>query len=235
MTDEKRLLDDPTIDAALRSALEAGRAEVPSAERLASIAAKLPPIPTGPGGGAGGGGGAGAPPPLPMNGLPVAAKLLIAGAGIAAAVGLGAVAMNSGSTAAPPSSVTTVSSTILVPSVTASAPMASASVAPSAATKPVIVPTPSVSAPPPDPALDTSLVEEASRVVATQPDVALAKCAEHEKLFPKSSLAEERDRIAIEALVHLHRDAEARTRAATFAKRYPGSAYQRRIDALFGD
>ena len=40
--------------------------------------------------------------------------------------------------------------------------------------------------------------------------------------------------IAIDALVRLGRRPEAETRAARFAKAYPGSSHKTRIDALLG-
>ena len=44
MSDPKRLLDDD-IDGSLREALDAGRREAPSNERLDAILARLPPDP----------------------------------------------------------------------------------------------------------------------------------------------------------------------------------------------
>lgn len=240
MTDENRWLDDPSLDASLRDALEAGKREVPSAERLAAIAAALPPLPPGgPGGGGGGGaGGAGggsvAPP---AAGLSIAAKALLGAGALAAAIGATAVVRGVLADAPPdaPSASTILVPTVSAPPVASSAAAVAPSTSVSVASHPTFVRPPvSAMVAAPDPARDSALVEEASRAMST-PDVALDKCNEHERLFPKSALAEERDRLRIEALVKLHRDAEAKTRRDAFAARYPGSAYQRRIDALFVD
>lgn len=247
MTDEKRLLDDSTTDDALRRALDAGRSEVPSADRLAAIAAKLPPIGPGPGGGGGGGGGAGGGGAGGVTagavggGLPFAAKVALGVVALAAAAGIGAVAIGGGSPSDTGAASASVSASASVAAPASASVAASVSVSvPASASAAASVP--SITRPPasalvaaPDPKLDGALVDEAARLVGTDPTTALAKCDEHARLFPKSSVAEERERIAIEALVHLGRRAEAHTRADAFAKRFPGSAYQRRIDALFAD
>jgi hypothetical protein len=61
---------------------------------------------------------------------------------------------------------------------------------------------------------------------------ALTATTEHGQWFPAGALAEEREAIAIEALVRLGRHADARTRLTAFARRYPGSTYRWRLDAL---
>jgi hypothetical protein len=45
----------------------------------------------------------------------------------------------------------------------------------------------------------------------------------HAARFPAGKLTEEREAIAVQALVVLHRTEEARARAARFQQRYPGS------------
>lgn len=52
---------------------------------------------------------------------------------------------------------------------------------------------------------------------------ALASCNEHERQFPKGELAEEREAIAIQALVQSQRAGEARDRANRFRQSYPKS------------
>jgi hypothetical protein len=131
---------------------------------------------------------------------------------------------------APPTSVS--AATVVVPA----PPAPTTSSAPSVA----VVPAPSHAAshaaapPPPDPALEVSLLQDAHDALATAPETALARCAEQERLFPKSTVAQEREVIAIDALLRLHRDTEARGRAAAFSAHFPGSASQRRVDALLG-
>jgi len=228
MSDPKRLLDDD-IDATLRGALDAGRREAPSDQRLEAILARLPTEPGG--GGGGGGGGVGAAKPmgaLTKAALGFGAFALVGGAALLlvppreAAVGPVAMPTTSASTAAAPAPVEVVSA---VPS---------ASVAVPAPTHAASVGHPAVALPPPDPALEVSLLQDAHDALARAPDVALAKCAEQERLFPKSTVAQEREVIAIDALLRLHRDPEARVRAAAFSARFPGSASQRRVDALLG-
>jgi hypothetical protein len=46
-------------------------------------------------------------------------------------------------------------------------------------------------------------------------------------------LAQERDVLAIQALIALGRTDEARARRERFLAAYPGSAHKRRLDALF--
>lgn len=52
---------------------------------------------------------------------------------------------------------------------------------------------------------------------------ALAACDEHERQFPKGELVEEREAIAIQALVQSQRAGEARERANRFRQAYPKS------------
>jgi len=224
MSDPKRLLDEG-VDEPLRGALDAGRRELPSAERLEAILARLPPGPTG-----GGGGGAA----KPMGGLAkvamgLAAAALVGGAALllmppreaAVAPRLVTAATTSASVALPPPPVET--SSPAPTAVLAPAPSHAASAGHAAAV-----------APPPDPALEVSLLQDAHDALAASPETALARCAEQERLFPKSTVAQEREVIAIDALLRLHRDTEARGRAAAFAAHFPGSASQRRVDALLG-
>jgi outer membrane protein assembly factor BamD (BamD/ComL family) len=47
----------------------------------------------------------------------------------------------------------------------------------------------------------------------------------HGRRFPKGRLAEERESVAIQALVRLERHEEARRRASDFERRYPTSVF----------
>ena len=58
---------------------------------------------------------------------------------------------------------------------------------------------------------------------------------EHRRQFPRGSLDQEREVIAIEALVALGRRSSAEERAARFRARYPGSSHQQRIDELLAE
>jgi outer membrane protein assembly factor BamD (BamD/ComL family) len=57
----------------------------------------------------------------------------------------------------------------------------------------------------------------------------------HAAQFPDGSLSQEREVVAIQALLALGRPEDARARAARFAQRWPGSAHLRRIEVLLGD
>jgi uncharacterized protein (DUF1800 family) len=55
---------------------------------------------------------------------------------------------------------------------------------------------------------------------------------EHARRFPSSSLDQERELIAVTALVQLGRTAEAQRLARRFADQHPGSAYVGRIENI---
>jgi len=86
--------------------------------------------------------------------------------------------------------------------------------------------------PPPDSVTEGEILREARALAGTRPDRALALCAEHERGYPDGVLAEEREVIAIEALVTLERAADARQRAQSFFRAHGSSAHRARIEAL---
>ncbi|HEY8076140.1 MAG TPA: hypothetical protein VIF62_18570 [Labilithrix sp.] len=53
----------------------------------------------------------------------------------------------------------------------------------------------------------------------------------HEARFPTGKLSEEREAIAVQALVLAHRDADARARGARFLARWPGSVLRPAVEA----
>lgn len=72
--------------------------------------------------------------------------------------------------------------------------------------------------------LERLLVEQATSALGRgQGADALAACAEHEKRFPAGQLAEEREIVAIRALVLMGRKAEAVSRADEFRTKYSES------------
>ncbi len=75
-------------------------------------------------------------------------------------------------------------------------------------------------------------VDLLQRARAAGPAEALAIVREHEQRFPDGALVQEREVIAVGALIGLGRASEARARAARFVERFPRSAYRPRIDAL---
>lgn len=78
------------------------------------------------------------------------------------------------------------------------------------------------------------LVEKAQGALRADPAGALATAAVHLREFPSGQLAQEREVVAIEALVALGRGEEATARAAAFRAKWPTSAHLRRIDTLVG-
>lgn len=76
------------------------------------------------------------------------------------------------------------------------------------------------------------LIEQASAAVARgKGDDALTACDAHTRKFPNGQLAEERESLAIRALVLLGRRDEATARAAQFKTRYPDSLLSDVVDA----
>lgn len=223
----RRLLDDPETSEALRSALEAGRDELPNDHQLASLASRLGPL-LGPGGG---GGGAAA------GGSGAAAKV-IGTLAAAAAVG-GAVWWGAATSSAPEPR----------PRAPRDAPNAEAplpEIAEPEIPEGIDVPAPleeePIARPPqradPRPAFETdpdaelALIRSAQSALRTSPSRALEIAAEHERRFGEGTLTQEREVVAIEALANIGRTDEARARAERFHQRWPRSAYRRRIDVV---
>ena len=251
MTDPKPLLlDDAIVSDELRSVLDARSAHEPSASDLSRLrdrlAAALPPGTLPPSA------APGQPPPAPPAAAPPApllssgaAKIAI-GVALAGAIGGAIWLARDGGTSADPSppapaatsAAPAVSSPPLLPlpvtsieapplvtataSMSARRPSASAPLRSSADTDAL---------PPPEAALLSRAHDELLRGA---PDKALATTAEHERAHPRGALAQEREVIAIEALVALGRRDEARRRAASFHRVYPGSSHGDRIDRLVG-
>jgi hypothetical protein len=73
---------------------------------------------------------------------------------------------------------------------------------------------------------------EARALVPVDPESALERIELQEERLPVSRLAQERELIAIDALLRLGRVEQARARAHSFRQKYPGSAHLRRLEAL---
>lgn len=82
---------------------------------------------------------------------------------------------------------------------------------------------------------ELSLLRRAQESLHSNPRSALAMTVRHEQEYPSGLLAQEREVIAIDALVRLGRFGEARARADLFQSRYPGSAHARRLEQLLKD
>jgi hypothetical protein len=88
------------------------------------------------------------------------------------------------------------------------------------------------SQPAPAQATELELLDQAERALHAQPAVALELADRHARRFPAGGYAQEREMIAIQALVRLGRSSDASARAERFRRSFPGSAYERRLDAL---
>lgn len=237
MPDEPRRLGE---DPELRDAFAAARADVPDPERLARIEglllAKAAALGAAGGAGVAAAGGAGA---SSAAGAAVKAGLLWkVGVGIALVL-----AVSGGATAvllSRPASVTAVG---LVPTSPPSrgdtgAPEPDLRLVPPAPPGTTVAsvravgtgPAASGSNAPKPPEME--LLDAAQRALATRPAEALAKCDELARSYPRGMMVEERERIAIEALVSLGRRSEAERRAAAFHKSFPRSSYGPRVDAI---
>ncbi|HEX3853033.1 MAG TPA: hypothetical protein VHW01_18850 [Polyangiaceae bacterium] len=79
---------------------------------------------------------------------------------------------------------------------------------------------------------EVDLIERAHSALASDPQRALTWLREHERRFPDGTFAQERDAIAIEALVGEGDLVSARARATQFLARFPGSAYAAHVESL---
>ncbi|HMI92184.1 MAG TPA: hypothetical protein VK509_12500 [Polyangiales bacterium] len=83
-----------------------------------------------------------------------------------------------------------------------------------------------------DPMAELTLLELAQRVLRRDPEEALALAESHRARFERGALAQEREMIAIEALLRLKRRAQAERRARAFTQRYPQSSHGPRLRDL---
>jgi hypothetical protein len=86
----------------------------------------------------------------------------------------------------------------------------------------------------PWPATELALVRKAQDALRSTPAAALSLADELAARFPAGVLSQEREVIAIEALIELRRPDEARARAARLLGAVPGTAYRPRVEALLG-
>lgn len=76
---------------------------------------------------------------------------------------------------------------------------------------------------------ELALLTQARDALATNPARALALCRQHQQIYPRGQLAQEREVLSIEALERLHRDTEAGQRRTRFGKTFPDSAHRSRV------
>ena len=79
---------------------------------------------------------------------------------------------------------------------------------------------------------EAHLLQRARSALGADPGAALALAGDHARRFPGGSLGQERELIAVTALVALGRRPEAQARAASLLERFPGSAYRGRLESL---
>jgi hypothetical protein len=89
------------------------------------------------------------------------------------------------------------------------------------------------SKPPPALAItETQILRDARLVLDRDPRSALALSEQHRRDYPSGSFTQERELIAITALVKLGRHSEASERATRFRSAYPSSPYRARLDRI---
>ncbi len=82
---------------------------------------------------------------------------------------------------------------------------------------------------------EISLLKRAREALAANPGTALSLAEQHREQFHPGRLAQEREVIAITALVRLGRPTSAEKRADQFMRTYPGSAYAGQIRRIVGE
>ncbi len=90
------------------------------------------------------------------------------------------------------------------------------------------------SSPPVSAPSEGELLGRAERSLASSPATALALADEHARRFPRGSLVQEREVIAVEALARLGREAEARARGRALLRAYPASIYRTKVEQVLG-
>ncbi len=246
--DPPRLFDNASgLSDRQRSVLDVGRSCDPSDEQLQRLESRLAPL-LAPAAGLALGGGAAAGKAVKAGSLGVSAALkwLVGGAALGGAVAVSAVAIDD-HTSAPTEAMGQVVQT--ASPFAARAARSAENSAPAAEEAPAVAPTTDEPAQAPPVArpsavkaaagensreAEVALLGKAQRALQSgQPAKAIALTEEHRKM-PKTVLSQERERIAIEALLNLGQRARARSRADAFRRHYPKSSYLPRIDSLFG-
>jgi hypothetical protein len=226
--------DPEPLPTALRALLaperEAAKAPAPGKAR---VRARLDATLFGPGGGGAGGGGGGAGPLARTAGVFLAGAVaggavvyalvptrvverVVERAPVVAAVGPGTTAPVEPATVAVPVATHPMESA----SAAAASPSASASASASAM-------------PPTDSLAQERAILDPARVAIGRGDgsSALDAVRRHEARFPDGKLAEEREAIAVQALVLAHQNDAARARGERFVARHPGSVLRPAVEA----
>ncbi|MFT3924411.1 MAG: hypothetical protein QM778_17875 [Myxococcales bacterium] len=83
-----------------------------------------------------------------------------------------------------------------------------------------------------DVASELDLLGRARRVMPANPERALALANEHQSRYPSGVLAQERELLAVEALLKLRQRDEAERRSKQFSRDFPQSVHAPRLQAL---
>jgi hypothetical protein len=255
---------DPDLARLLKSGAPSLIAPAGASERLlGKLAISIPSLGHGPGGGGGGGGGGGAvataAAPAATKAIALVAAVIAIGgavAGIAVSSRSADSKINAVTTIAPlgssapasasaiptsSSDVPTVSIDSLPTAATAkeekrSAPHASSSASASSSPSPSPSPSGAASAPTAGDVVEERRLVDGARAALARGDAAGAMTGieEHEKRFASGVLVEEREAIAIRALVAQRRTTEAEARAARFRTRHPTSLFLPSVEAAMG-
>ena len=230
-------------NAFLRDAIEDSKRDLPDETRLAAIALKLGPVL---GAGAAGGGGAAAASSAgaaKASVAPAAAKIgaMSAGMKLATAVAV-TVAIGGGAVMAPrlaphSSTVTIAPTTTAIaisPSATSSSSISLALTPASASVAPPPTPPAATMIVPPNPEDEVRMLQHAQDSLATDPKNALSICNDEQIVFPHGPLSQEREVIAIDALIRLGNVSDAKARAKKFEKDFPHSPALQRVHQLIG-
>lgn len=79
------------------------------------------------------------------------------------------------------------------------------------------------------------LIQRAQDKLASEPARALSLLQEHARLFPTGELTQERETMAVEALVRVDRRPEAKARAEALLARFPRTPYVARLERAVGE
>ncbi|MDP1917163.1 MAG: hypothetical protein Q8L14_13060 [Myxococcales bacterium] len=258
-TETKPWLLDESADPGLRELLESAEVDAPSDRQLERLTAKVAflfDLPPGGGdGGAGGGGGGPPAPTAPVGGVTAAAggfgvKALVAAGVVAIGGVVGVVALRE-PVPTPvierpiPVAPIAVAPKVELPPEPEPVKADELPTKPPPPVKPVVKVAPTVApvaaeptkaTPPPPPANPdeelTALDDAITAARAGRPAQALAAVDAHLAKFPQSALAQEREVIAIEALVTLGRRDDAKARLTSFRAKWPTSTHLVRLEAL---
>jgi hypothetical protein len=243
VSDPIRYLDDPSASPALKQLLGSAHHDGPSAADLARLAGKLGPllVVTAPATAAAAASGTSAAAATKATALATGSGALKLA--VFAAVGGTVIAAGSFQAGrkyeeqhAPPPKVVERIVVAPAPPPPVPTPEPEAPAVEEPPRKPLVQKKPQPPAPPPAPKLtELELLEQAMTAMKSgDPQAALALTQRHEKEFASGALVQEREMLAIEALVKLGHRGDARLKADVFRQKYPTSSHLLRLDALVG-